>query len=169
MAGERVWDGEGEMVTSWPAPWGPPLPAEVVHKGHIPRGWGAASQHTHESHPPPFPSPLIFSHYFFILTEGLQHQGLCWSRQRNCLNNLAFDLFCFHLFSSELAGQRLIPIRQKISARCGMPGSGGAAGPGLHRLALLAGLPHTASRAAHSSIPHQSLQHPMLAAPAAPR
>lgn len=99
---------------------------------------------------PPFPFPFDLFPLFFILTEGLQHQGLCWSKQGNCLNNPGFYLFCFHLFSSELAGQRLVPIRQKISAHCCTPGSGGAAGPGLPQT-------RPTGRAPAASIPHRPL------------
>lgn len=145
------------MAPSWEAPWG-------AHSR--PRGCtkqssraGGASQHTHDSQSP---SPFPFDPFpvFSMLTEGLQHQGLCWSRQKNCLNTPGFDLFCFHLFLSELAGQMLIPVRHKSSACRGV---GGAGRPAQTWLAS-----HTApaSHTAHSSIPGTNKRvHSALASP----
>ena len=152
---------------------GSPAPGQGdAQSGKRPRSLGPGAEGLLHSMPtrviPAFPFPFDFFPLFFILTEELQHQGLCWSRQRSCLNNPGFNLFCFHLFPSELAGQRLIPIRQKISACCCTPGSRGAAGPGLHRPAPPSGFPQPASHAAHSGIPRQPLQHPTPATPAAP-
>lgn len=132
----------------WPYP-GKPHGGSTSGQGDAQSRAGGASQHTHESkstfpfHFDPFP---VFS----MLTEGLQHQGLCWSRQRNCLNTPGFDLFCFHLFFSELAGQTLIPVRHKSSA---CQGVGEAGRPGLYRHGWHPTLPTPASHTAHSSIP----------------
>lgn len=119
---------------------------------------GAASQHTYESHAP-FPLPFDLLPLFFIPTEGVQPQGLWWSKQRNCLKNPASIYFCFHLFLSDLVGQRLIPIRQKISACCGTQGRGG----GCRARAAQTFPPSWAPTA---SIPNQTLRHPKSVPPA---
>lgn len=148
------------MATSWETPWG----THSRPRGCTKQGLraGGASQHTHESQSP---SPFPFDPFpvFSMLTEGLQHQGLCWSRQRNCLNTPGFDLFCFHLFLSELAGQTLIPVRHKSSACRGV---GGAVRPGLYKSGWHPTLPIPAPHTAHSSIPGTNKRvHSALAIP----
>lgn len=64
-------------------------------KSHFPWGQGLGGCFTRVV--PLFLFPFDLFPLFFILPEGLQHQGLCWSRQRNCLNNPGFDLFLFSL------------------------------------------------------------------------
>lgn len=67
MAGERVWDGEGEMVTSWPTLWGTRVPHSQPRwciKATFP-GAGGLLHSIPMRVIPPFPFPFDLFPLFF--------------------------------------------------------------------------------------------------------